>query len=200
MRFLGLFLAIKLFAVGIVSVDKNIAKIDGDIEKGVSGVVVCPYNGNSIIAANAVSLGDGKVKLSNYDYLKNRAFALPIVPVTQKCEAVFKRNYNRILILAPTQKLYLKLKEEYKNSVIVPVDNFALFFEKDLTKKDILNFAKIMNVGRIIVAKKYLYEVDANSLQVVSKKEYLGSDKNEFFTNYGIFKIDYKKLIKGVNG
>ena len=58
----------------------------------------------------------------------------------------------------------------------------------------------MMNVGRIIIATDSIYEVDAKTLKVLDEKGYVGVDKSQFFTNYGIFKIDYKKLIKGIDG
>ena len=73
-----IFLSLNAYEVNILSVNNDIAIIDKYVKKGVSGVVICPYEDKKIICARAISFGK-KAKLAIYDNLKNEAFALPIV-------------------------------------------------------------------------------------------------------------------------
>jgi hypothetical protein len=205
MRWLFLVLVAVLlngYEVTIQSVDGNIVTLDKYVKKGVSGVVLCPYGDKEIICAKALSLGK-KAKLLTYDNLKDDAFALPVVYPKKSDKILFAKDYDRIMIIAPDQYMYLKVKEKYKNAVIINPDNFAEFLSEIPTKENFINFAKKMNIGMFVFVLDKIYEVDADSFYAV--KVYGKNDKkyNEmFFTTYPKFKVEknmiayYKSLIK----
>jgi len=192
----------------IERVNKKIITLKSDIQKGKTGIVLCPYEGKNIICASCVSLGKNKAKLEIYDNLKNRAFALPVVYPKVNNEVIFGKNYNRIMIIAPNQITYLKLKEKFKNLTIVPVDTFAAFLDDLPEKKDFLDFAKKMDIGLYIFALDKLYIVDSNSFYVINKEDLKLDNKKfklPFYSSYN-FDIEekniisyYKKMLKGLN-
>jgi hypothetical protein len=206
MRFLiVLFLVINAFALeaNIVRVDKNIVTLDKTVTKGMSGVVLCPYQNKEIICAKAVAFRN-KAELLIYDNLKNDAFALPVVTPKKGDKIIFAKNYNRILIIAPTQEEYIKIKSKYKNATVISSDNFAAMIEELPKRSDFINFAKKLDIGRIIFALDKIYEVDAYSFYVIKKYGQVNAKYNKiFFTTYPAFDLKdkniinyYKKLIK----
>jgi len=190
MRYLFLLISF-LFAyeANILSVNKDIAVIDKYVKKGVSGVVVCKYLDKNIICARAISLGK-KVKLTSYDNLKNSAFANPLVYIKKGDKVIFAKNYDRILIIAPNQEAYLKVKKIYKDFHIIPSDLLAVFNE-EINLKTLKEFTKIYDVGRFIFVADKIYEVDANSFNVVFIKKFQNYKKG-FFTYYKTFKLDWR--------
>ena len=204
-----LFLAMYLFSfeTKIVDIKKNIITIKDNIKRGVSGIVLCPYENKEIICASCVSVGNKKAKLEIYDNLENKAFALPIVYPKPKDKVIFKKNYDRIVIIAPNQFSYLRVKDEFKNFVVVPVDVFAAFLKDIPSKKDFINFAKQMDIGLYIFVLDELYVVDANSFYVLSKRKIDIPKKFEvpFYSSYdfGIKEKNiinyYKKMLRGLN-
>jgi hypothetical protein len=172
------------YEVNILSVNQDTAVIDKYVKKGVSGVVLCPYEGKRIVCARAVCFGK-RAKLKVYDDLKNDAFALPLVTPKKGDKILLAKDYDRILIIAPNQFKYLKTKEKYKNATIINPDIFATFIEDAPTKEDFVNFAKKMNIGRIIFVLDKVYEVDAYSFYAI--KTYGKNDvkyKSAFFTTF----------------
>ena len=186
------------YEVNIISVKQNTVKIDKYVKKGVSGVVLCPYEDKKIICARAVCFGKRAI-LRVYDELKNDAFALPLVTPKKGDKIILAKNYDRILIIAPNQIEYLKAKAKYKNATLISPDIFATFLEKAPTKEDFINFAKKMNIGRIIFVLDKVYEVDAYSFYAI-KSYGKNSVKytNAFFTTFpNHLKIaNYKSYIK----
>ena len=179
-----IFLSLNAYEVNILNVNNDIAIIDKYVKKGVSGVVICPYEDKKIICARAISFGK-KAKLAIYDNLKNEAFALPIVYPKKGDKVIFAKDYNRVLIIAPNQVEYLKVKENYKNNLIISPDIFAPFVDEIPTKEEFINFAKEMDIGRYIFILDKIYEVDANSFYVVKKYGKNSTKYKEiFFTNY----------------
>jgi len=206
MRWLYLILATVLlngYEVTITDVSGDVVTVDKYVKKGVSGVVLCPYGGKKIICAKTVSYGK-KAKLEIYDNLKKDAFALPAVFPEKGDKILLAKNYNRILIIAPNQYLYLKTKEKYKNAVIISPDIFANFLEEIPTKDEFVNFAKKMDIGRYVFVLDKIYEVDAESFYAVKKYgKNTQKFKEVFFTTYPKFDIKannmiayYKSLIK----
>ena len=191
------------YEVTITSVNSDIVTLDKYVKKGVSGVVLCPFEGKKIICARAVTFGK-KAKLSVYDNLKNEAFALPIVLPKKGDKILLAKDYDRILIIAPNQLEYLKIKEKYKKATIISPDNFAEFLEDKPRRENFINFAKKMDIGRFIFVLDKIYEVDANSFYVVKKYGKNSAKYNEiFFTTYPKFDIKdnnmiiyYKNMIK----
>ena len=192
-------------SVNILNVNKNKITISKAIKKGISGVVLCPYEKSKIICARAVSLGGDEALLYTYKALKNDAFALPVVFPKKGNEVLFAKDYSRIMIIAPNQTLYLKTKEKYPNNTVIPIDVFGAFLHEKPQKKDFVKFAKKMNIGRYIFVLDKIYEVDALSLQVINS--YTNPYKNNkfklpFFTSYNDYDIKmnpinyYKNLIK----
>ncbi len=189
------FIVLQAYEVTITNLKNNIAFIDKNIKVGITGVVLCPYEDKKIICAKAVSYGK-KVKLYNYDNLKNRAFALPVVLPKKGDKIIFAKDYNRVMIIAPNQISYLKLKEKYKNMTLISPDILAPFLDDVPTKKEFINFAKKMDIGRYIFVLDKIYEVDANSFYVI--KKYGKNDakyKEIFFTSYPKFSIKDKNMI-----
>ncbi|WP_456480238.1 plasminogen-binding N-terminal domain-containing protein [Nautilia sp.] len=199
MRWLFLVLAAVLlsgYEVKVKNVNGNTVNLDGYVKKGVSGVVMCPYEGKEIICARAVSLGNS-AKLYVYDDLKNNAFALPLVHVKKGDRIIFEKDYDRVLIIAPNQETYLKTREKYKNFTVVNPDVFAVFLKEVPTKKDFVNFAKKLNIGRIVFVLDKIYETDAFSFYAVKKYGRNGVKyKGVFFTTYPKLGINGKNMIK----
>ena len=198
------FLAVFSFAfeVEIKKVEGKKAYLKEYVQKGLSGVVLCPYMKEEIICAKAVSFGD-YAKLYVYDELKNKAFALPIVYPKKNNKIIFGKNFKRIMIIAPNQQTYLEVKKRYKGNAIISPDVFLAFVDNEVDKNKLIKFAKIMDIGRyIFVLVDGIYEVDSYSFYVLSKKEYKGTEfKNAFFTyarNIDIKPLNYKKFFKGL--
>jgi len=197
-----IFLSLNAYEVKILDVNNDFVIINKYVKKGVSGVVICPYEDKKIVCAKAISFGK-KAKLKIYDNLKNEAFALPLVYPKKGDTIIFAKDYNRILIIAPNQVEYLKVKEKYKNSIIISPDIFAPFVDEIPTKKEFINFAKEMDIGRYIFVLDKIYEVDANSFYIIKKYGKSNAKYKEiFFTNYKKEDIKenlisyYKKLLK----
>jgi len=205
MRWFFLFLSVVLlngYEVTINSVSSDIVTLDKYVKKGISGVVLCPYQNKKIICAKAVAFGK-KAKLEIYDNLKNEAFALPVVLPKKGDKIILAKNYDRIMIIAPNQYMYLTVKEKYKNAVIISPDVFANFLEDVPTKNEFINFAKKMDIGRYIFVLDKVYEVDADSFYAIKKYgENSQKYKEMFFTTYpksGVKEsmiLYYKTLIK----
>ncbi|WP_168175704.1 plasminogen-binding N-terminal domain-containing protein [Nautilia sp. PV-1] len=183
------------YDVTITNVNSDVATLDKYVKKGVSGVVLCPYNGKNIICARAVCYGK-KAKLLVYKELKNDAFALPVVLPKKGDKILLAKDYDRILIIAPNQLEYLKMKEKYKNATVISSDNFAAFLEGIPSRENFINFAKKLNIGRIIFVLDKIYEVDANSFYAVKKYGSINAKYKEiFFTTYPKFDIKGKNII-----
>jgi hypothetical protein len=201
-----LFLAVFAFAkieANIINVYGDRVLMDKNIKRGVSGVVICKYLNEDIICARAVADGN-KAYLYPYSELKNRAFALPVVLPKKGDKIVFAKDYNRIMIFAPNQEVYLKVKNLYKSNVIISPDVFAAFLDDKVTKKDFINFAKSMDIGRyIFVIGNKIYETDAKSLYVVNEKNLNVNAKYQkafftYFKNFDIKPVNYLHLLKGL--
>ena len=210
MRFLILFVGIYLFSfqTQIVDVKKDIISLENSVKRGVSGIVLCPYEEKKIICASCVSLGNKKAKLKVYDNLKNEAFALPVVYPKKGDEVIFAKDYERVLIIAPNQIAYLKLKEKFKDKIIIPVDTFAAFLDDLPKREDFIDFAKKMDIGLILFALDKLYFVDANSFYVVNEKKLDFKPKSFKLPFYSSYNFDikekniinyYKKMLRGLN-
>ncbi len=204
--FLSLLSALFAFDVKILKVDKNYAKIDSYIKKGISGYVICNYENEPIICARAVAYGN-IVKFYNYEELKNPAFALPKVYPTPGDKIILGKNYDRILIIAPNQEAYIKTAQMYKNFTIISPDVFAPFIDDMPERSDFRKFARDFNIGRIIFVLDKIYEVDSFSFYAVKTKkiDFHAKYKKAFFASYPKFDITdknieeyYKSLIKGL--
>jgi len=205
MRWLFFVLAAVLlngYEVTITSIRGNTVTLDKYVKKGVSGVVLCSFEDKTIICAKAVAFGK-KAKLKIYENLKNDAFALPVVLPKKGDKILLAKNYNRIMIIAPNQYLYLKTKDKFKNEVIISPDVFANFLEDIPTKEEFKSFAKKMDIGRYVFVLDKIYEVDADSFYAIKKYGHNSQKFNEmFFTTYPkeIVKKDmisyYKSMIK----
>jgi hypothetical protein len=183
------------YSVTITGVNSDTVTLDKYVKNGVSGVVLCPYGGREIICARAVCHGK-KAKLLVYKDLKNNAFALPVVLPEKGDKILLAKNYDRILIIAPNQLEYLKMKEKYKNATVISSDNFAAFLDGIPSRKDFINFADKLNIGRIIFVLDKIYEVDADSFYVI--KEYgnvHAGYKEMFFTTYPKFDLKGKNIV-----
>ena len=207
-----LFLTISMYAgmiADITGINKNIINLNKNIKKGVSGIVLCPYEKEKIICARCVSLGDKKAKLYVYKDLQNKAFALPLIYPKRGDKVIFGKDYKRIMIIALNQEVYLKLKEKYQNRFsIIPIDVFGAFLDDIPTKKDFIKFAREMNIGLFVFALDKIYFVDSESFYDFLTQNYTFKPnlkfKIPFYSSYN-FDIKmknpteyYKKLIKGI--
>jgi len=208
------------YEVKIKDVQNDDIVVDKYVKRGVSGVVLCPYENRKIICARAIFFGT-RGKLEIYNSLKNSAFALPLITPKVGDKIILAKNYNRILIIAPNQEVYLKVKQKFKNKTIISPDIFATFLNKIPTKEDFINFAKKMDIGAYIFVLDKIYFIDAYSFYVIKKyninKKYkyikpffvtyqkfykesgfLSEIKNIFNSNTNInnFNSYYKSLIK----
>ncbi len=194
------------YLANIVSVNGLEVKLNKNIKKGMSGIVLCPYQKQDIICARALSFGNN-AKLFPYSNLKNDAFALPLVYPKKGDKIIFGKDYSRIVIIAPNQVEYLKLKNKFKNFTIIPVDVFAAFLKDKPTKKIFINFANKMDIGLYIFALDKLYFVDSHSFYVIVKEKFMKYKKFNlpFYCSYK-FNLNmknpinyYKKMLKGLN-
>jgi hypothetical protein len=203
-----LFIGVLLFAneALIVKVNKDSALLNKKIQKGVSGYVICPYMEKEIICARAVAFGK-EAKFYPYKVLKNDAFALPFVVPKSGDKIVFGKDYDRILIIAPNQDSYLRVKNRYKDSVIISPDVLEAFIEDEVpTKKELRKFAAEFNIGRYIFVLDNIYEVDSFSFYAIKKKPFEKVEYKFPFFNYAyspkvkenLIKY-YKSLIKGID-
>jgi len=188
MKWLLLFIGMILSAyeVNIVKVNGDTVYFDKYVKRGVSGLVLCPYENQNIICACVISDGK-KGYLRVYDSLKNNAFVLPYVLPKKNDKVLLAKDYNRILIIAPNQTEYIKVLQKYQNQTVIHPDNFAVFLDEYPTRSDFVNFAKKMNIGRYIFVLDKIYEVDAKSLYVLKsygKNEY--KYNAPFFTTYNL--------------
>jgi len=205
-----LFVAVLLNASYISTITKVrglTVGLDKYVQKGSSGVVLCPYEKENIICARAVSEGN-YAKLYPYEDLKNEAFALPLVYPEKGDKVIFGKNYERIMIIAPNQAVYLKLKEKYKSLSIIPIDTFAAFLDDLPTREDFIDFAKKMDIGLYMFVLDKLYLVDSYSFAVLVKENLPFSFKNYKKPFYSSYKFDikennlinyYKKMLKDIN-
>ncbi len=198
--FFILLITISLYAEGLVThitdVSNNVITTDAFLKKGISGIVLCPYEKEKIICARCVSAGENKAVLYSYKALKNDAFALPIVLPKKNDEVIFGKNYKRIAIIAPNLQTYLKLKKRFSTFSIIPIDVLGVFLEDEPTKEDFINFAKKMDIGMYIFALDKLYEVDALSFYAINEEDFSfkGKFKLPFYTSYN-FDFDMKNPI-----
>ena len=191
----------------VTSVNGLDIKLNKNIQRGVSGIVLCPYEKEKIICARAVSFGD-YAKLYVYSDLKNEAFALPLVYPKKGDEVIFGKDYGRIMIIAPNQVDYLKLKNRFKDFTIIPVDVFAAFLKNLPTRYDFINFARKLNIGLYIFALgDKIYYIDSFSFYVIGKESFkLNKNfKIPFYSSYN-FHLKakniinyYKKMLRGLN-
>ncbi|GAB6044617.1 hypothetical protein JCM11957_02150 [Caminibacter profundus] len=206
--FFVLFLTVFAFAeirANLVEVYNNYGKIDKKLKKGTSGIVLCPYEGEKIICARAVANGN-LVDFYTYDTLRNDAFALPVVVPKKGDEVVFEKDYNRIMIIAPNQEVYLMIRNKYKNAIIISPDILASFIDGMPDISTFRKFAIENNIVRyIFVIGKKLYEVDSFSFYVINSHKIKKTSKynKAFFTYFNNFDIKtenienyYLKLIK----
>jgi len=188
--FFILLIALNLFANNFVTkitdVSGNVITTEANLKRGISGLVLCPYEGEKIICARCVSAGGDKAVLYTYKALKNEAFALPVVLPKVGDDVIFGKNYERIVIIAPNLNTYLELKKRFSNFTIIPVDVFAAFLDDKPTKADFINFAKKMDIGMYIFALDKLYEVDALTFYAFNEEDYpiSGKFKIPFYSSY----------------
>ncbi len=185
------------FSTKIISVSNNVITTEANLKKGISGIVLCPYEKQEIICARCVSAGKNKAVLYSYKKLKNTSFALPVVFPKKGDLAVFGKNYQRIAIIAPNQEIYLKLKQKFNHFTIIPVDTFGAFLDDIPTINNFINFAKKMDVGMYVFALDKLYIVDALTFYTYAKEDYekSGNFKLPFYTSYN-FDLTLKNPVK----
>ncbi|WP_024788324.1 MULTISPECIES: plasminogen-binding N-terminal domain-containing protein [unclassified Lebetimonas] len=179
------------YEVTIKSIQNDKISVDKYVKKGVSGIVLCPYENKNIICAKATLFGT-EGKLSVYDNLENDSFALPVAIPKPGDKIILAKNYNRIMIIAPNQQSYLKAKELFKNKTLISPDIFATFLEENPTRDDFINFAKKMDIGLYAFVLDKIYLVDSYSFYAI--KEF-SAEKNykytePFFVTYPNFHIE----------
>jgi hypothetical protein len=202
--FLIFIIAVFTYAqITLIKVNNKEGLIDKYVQEGRSGYVLCPFNNKEIICARAVFFGK-KVKFYNYEELKNDAFALPIV-YPKKGNKVIVNSYERILIIAPNQDIYLKLKDLYSSKTIIHPDLLYVYLDGEVSKKGFQDFARLMNIDEYIFALDKVYEVDANSFYSIKSFSKLNTFyKFIFYNSYNKGETSqnmikkYKSFIKGL--
>ena len=195
-------LPIFLFSSEITAVKSDKIYLDKSYQKGKSGIVLCPYLNKKIICARFISYGS-YAKLFPYKEVVNNSFARPNILPKKGDKVLFNFNYNRILIIAPNQKIYEHIKNLYQNLNIIPSDNLATYVDK-FDKKNLLSFQRDLNIGRYIFYHKgNIFEIDAFSLYAIKKKKLkiYANYNGPFFTylkNFGIKNINYLQIFKGI--
>jgi co-chaperonin GroES (HSP10) len=187
---LFLFIYSMAYEVSITKIQNSVIKVDKYVKKGVSGIVICPYENKKIICARVVMFGK-KGKLEVYDSLENDSFALPRVLPKVGDRIVLGKDYSRVMIVAPNQNSYLKVKSMLKDKTFISPDIFATFLDEIPTKKDFVNFAKKLDIGMYAFVLDKVYLVDAYSFYKIKKYDLNETYKYEkpFFVNYKHFKI-----------
>jgi hypothetical protein len=178
------------YEVKIKNIQNENIEVDKYVKRGVSGIVLCPYENKEIICARAVMLGTKGI-LRAYDNLKNDAFALPHVMPKIGDKIVLAKDYNRVMIIAPNQKSYLKVKKFLGNKTFISPDTFLTFLDEFPTKEDFINFAKKMDIGLYVFVLDKIYLVDAYSFYAIKEYELKENYRyvNPFFVTYTKFKI-----------
>jgi hypothetical protein len=171
----------------IESVENSSVLLNKSFKNGMSGIVLCPYEDREIICARIIVF-ENKGELKVYDDLENSAFALPVVFPKKGDRVILGKDYNRVMIIAPNQDSYLKVKSMFKNKTFISPDIFATFLDKTPTKKDFINFAKELNIGLYIFVLDKIYLVDAYSFYAIKSLELKKHYKFEkpFFNTYAI--------------
>jgi hypothetical protein len=188
----------------LISVSNNEGIINKNLKDGISGVVLCPYLKKEIICARAVAFGN-KVGFFDYSLLKNDAFALPIIRPQKGDKIVFGKDYGRILIIAPNQITYLKIKKMFSNKTIISPDVLAAFLTSEPTANAFRKFAQEMNIGLYVFAiNNKLYEVDSFSFYAIKTIpfKFKAKYKKAFFTYFDNFDLkpeNYLKIIRGIH-
>lgn len=184
------------FVTTITGVEGNVITTEANVKRGISGIVLCPYEKEKIICARCVSAGGNKAVLYTYAELKNEAFALPLVLPKKGDEVIYGKNYKRIMIIAPNQNTYLKLKKRFSSFTVIPIDVFGAFLEDKPTRENFVNFAKKMDIGLYVFALDKLYLVDALSFYAIDEEDFSfkGKFKLPFYTSYP-FDFDIKNPI-----
>jgi hypothetical protein len=189
------------YEVTIKNIQNDEIVVDKYVKKGVSGIVLCPYENKEIICARAVMFGT-KGKLSVYDNLENDSFALPIVTPKIGNKIILAKDYNRVMIIAPNQDSYIKTKNLFKNKIFISPDIFATFLDEIPTKEDFVNFAKKLDIGLYIFVLDKIYLVDAYSFYAVKEyplKENYNKYNKPFFVTYNRFKVNSSVFSKVKN-
>ncbi|GAX88096.1 conserved hypothetical protein [Lebetimonas natsushimae] len=176
------------YEVTIKDIQNNEITVDKYVKKGVSGIVLCPYENKGIICAKAVLFGTHG-KLDVYDNLKNDSFALPVVFPKVGDKIILAKDYNRVMIIAPNQESYLKTKDILKNKIFISPDIFATFLEEIPTKNDFIMFAKKIDIGLYVFVLDKIYLVDAYSFYTIKSYPLNKNYKyiKPFFTTYNDF-------------
>jgi hypothetical protein len=114
---------------------------------------------------------------------------------------ILAKDYNRVMIIAPNQESYLRVKSIFKNKIFISPDIFATFLDEIPTKKDFVNFAKKMDIGLYVFVLDKIYLVDAYSFYAIKKYPLKENYKytKAFFTTYGKFKTSGSVFYKVKN-
>jgi hypothetical protein len=184
----------------IVSSSDKFANINENVVLGSSGIVVQ----NGVIIALVEAIENKKLKYLPFSNLKNRALASPKLTPKKGDTIKMYHNYDKSLIIAPTQTNYLniksKLKEVINSDLLVTMSNDI----EKLTQKDFQNFCKEYSIGVIYFNLDKDYVVDCNTFKVIETATNTLETKYEkpLFSSYKLNKTDtnyieyYKNLIK----
>jgi hypothetical protein len=186
---------------GVGPVETQLLKVVGDrgvvekpVPKGEVGILLCPYSKGEIICGYLEGVGGRQVQLFPYTPLKNEAMALPVVPPKPGDRALFGKDYNRVIVIAPDQRSYLQLVQLYRDrgNTIIPSDLIVTVgkVERDQfpTPGQLRQVAESLNVGRyIFLGPDGVEEVDAFSLTPIGRAPFqlkASQYRVPFFTTY----------------
>jgi len=191
-------------AAPILSVDPGDNNIvytpDYGFKVGESGMVVRWFDKeHSSVAAKAivVEVKDGKAKVAFEEFtnVDNEVFPKARIKPRKGDEILFRNFYDRGVIISPSQELYEKIKNSYKNTVWVHPDLLAsdlvIANRNKIEKNDIRRFCSAYDVGIVYIVNMNRGEAyDCQSFKMI-KQDYITGrvEKKDqifpFFSRFG---------------
>jgi hypothetical protein len=196
----------------IVSIDSDgmgaTLKGDGNVQKGVTGIVVTKLDGQRdiiVAAARAVSSGNEiKVRFEMFDDLAQEALPRAIIFPKVGDKAIFYLFDDRATIIAKNQADYQKVVVSDNKTWIHP-DLFAALLTKERVgepkAKHFASFCKLYAVGAVYFAiKDKVYITDCQSLEVLEERAFASENsknfESPFFKRTGEIETGYMGMMK----
>jgi len=186
----------------IINSSDRFGQINAHLIIGSSGIVIQ----NGVIVASAEAISKDKIKYLPFNILKNKALASPKLFPKKGDYVKMYHNYDKILIVAPSQNNYLTIKSKLKDEDVINSDLLVTIADdvNELTKEDFQNFCHEYSVGLVYFNLDKNYVVDCNTFKVI--KTFPNDLKTNYtkplFSSYQLNKNDtnyieyYKNLIK----
>jgi len=158
----------------IANVTNGQIQLSTTVPAGMSGIVIHNYgNGLSAISHATVSQGNNLASLQPYRTILHENIPNIQTEAQKGDKVIFGNFYNNALIIAPNQKVYRTISENYTKTWVHP-DAYALDFMKEgssyLTLDSIKKFAQLNQVGLVlIVTQNNVLILDPISKQFLGK-------------------------------